>query len=65
MEDCPYCGKCPVCGQQNNHIYHKRKPWNLFSCHPFYEGKEYKENTEPVKSGIEEYNELLEEMDKE
>ncbi len=21
VEDCPHCGKCPICGEQNNH-YH-------------------------------------------
>lgn len=38
LEDCPHCGKCPVCGEQNNHYYHKHKPWTLYPCHPFHDG---------------------------
>ena len=37
-DDCEFCGNCPVCGQPNNHNYHKNKPWTLFHCHPFYSG---------------------------
>lgn len=38
VEDCPYCGKCPVCGLQNNHAYHRHPPWQRFSCHPLHDG---------------------------
>ena len=37
--DCPYCGKCPVCGLQNNHAHHRHPPWTTYPCHPFYAGK--------------------------
>jgi len=48
VKDCKYCGKCPVCGERNNHYYHKHKPWALYPCHPFHDGVENSEMEEKV-----------------
>jgi len=48
QKDCSYCGTCPVCGQSNNHYYHKHPPWVRFPCHPFFDSNGEKE--EEVKN---------------
>jgi len=58
VEDCPHCGKCPICGEQNNHYHHKYPPWSKFQCHPFYSGDGKELTEEKLESGLKEIEKI-------